>query len=646
MVIYVFSYHIGYGKGSMSDTSWGSMPTGKTEVKIFSVDDIAQAMENKRGDVRFRIPKFQRGIVWNESKRKKLIDSIKNGYPVGSILLYKESEDTYRLIDGLQRCSSLFRYVKSPILHMDTDAIQDLEEFKSLKSELEELAKQSDNTIRDQIIEWIDGLKREKEGFEALVPTTLNMHLMKSGLFDAADLINSGNTLQKFCDAIKQAYSIGGYPVPAVIYSGDTSTLSDIFERINVQGTRLSTLQILAAQWNETEVNFDHNDPLEASIQEANNKRFESLSEEGFEITKNTDEDSLDLYEYLFGLGKILCERGGGVLKSNGITEPDTIGFYLCGIWNRVPPGKLDSLPDKIGEGSLRPFSVACEEATKMVDNWFKSTYTLRLNKDPKKGAEIWYPHSENQMISIIGRVMLEMYDPQTGEKRESWKESKDEMKKACIALYLMDNINDHWKGSGDSKMFGRSWTEDENGENVLSGDYRHLPSISTVHDDLKSWYNKQYESQQRERVTYSNSQKLFLKYIYREKVAHAANLEDTFHLEHINSVKYMKDKILEDGSGGWPMSIISNLMLLPKNINETKGEASLKEHWVSLSEDEKERVSRYLISPVEDIPDRDSLDEASYVTYFHRRWNDHILPEMLKRLGYAPDQIEEALKG
>ena len=123
-------------------------------------------------------------------------------------------------------------------------------------------------------------------------------------------------------------------------------------------------------------------------------------------------------------------------------------------------------------------------------------------------------------------------------------------------------------------------------------------------------------------------------------------SMSDTFHLEHINSVKYMKDKILEDGSGGWPMSIISNLMLLPKNINETKGEASLKEHWVSLSEDEKERVSRYLISPVEDIPDRDRLDEASYVTYFHRRWNDHILPEMLKRLGYAPDQIEEALKG
>ena len=624
----------------MSDTTSRCMPAKKTDVQIFTVGEIADAMDSSKKNLSFKIPKFQRGIVWNQSKRKKLIDSIKNGYPVGSILLFKEKEDTYRLIDGLQRCSSLFRYVKKPIQHIDNDAIKDLVEFKSLRSKLEGLANRTDGKCRDMILAWIDEIKDLT--FDSMTSTSLQKHLHNSGLFEPTDMLEIGDMLDEFCKGIKKEYAIETYPVPAVIYMGDNSNLSDIFERINVQGTRLSTLQILAAQWNESDVVFDPNDPIEGRIQEANLRRFKSLSEEGYEITKDTDEDSLDLYEYLFGLGKVLSVEGKGVLKPTEVTDPDTIGFYLCGIWNMVPPGKLSSLQNKIGKDSMRAFSEACLEATRTVDSWFKSTYTLKLNSSKDS---VSYPHSENQIISIIGRVMLEMYDPLSGEKRDSWKENKEEMRKACLAYYLMDNINDYWKGSGDSKMFGRSWAEGENGQRVLSETYRNLPNIVNVHGELSSWYNHQYDSQQKSRVTYTTAQKLFLKYIYRAIVNHDANLDDTFHLEHINSIKYMKDKIQEEGSDGWAMSIISNLMLLPENINKAKGKSSLKEHWGSLSAEDKDRVSSYLISPVEDILDRESLDETSYVGYHHRRWKAHILPEILKRLGYDSEQIKGALK-
>ena len=615
------------------------MVAKKTEVRIFTVEEIADAMDSSKKNVSFKIPKFQRGIVWNQSKRKKLIDSIKNGYPVGSILLFKEKEDTYRLIDGLQRCSSLYRYVKKPIQHTDNDAIQDLEEFKSLRSSLEDLTNQTDSTCRDMLLSWVDGMKEKT--FESLTSTSLQSSLHKSELFDPSDLLEAGPLLDEFCKAIKKEYAIENYQVPAVIYMGDNSNLSDIFERINVQGTRLSTLQILAAQWNESEVSFDPHDPLEGKIQDFNLRRFKSLSEEGFEITKDTDEDSLDLYEYLFGLGKVLCDVGQGILKPTEVTDPDTIGFYLCGIWNRVPPGKLSDLQKKIGKDSMKAFSQACYDATKTVDSWFKSTYTLKLNSSKDS---IWYPHSENQIISIIGRVMLEMYDPQSGKKRDSWSESKEGMRQSCLAYYLMDNVDDYWKGSGDSKMFRRSWVEDEDGQLILSETYKHLPSIESVHGILLSWYNHQYESQQKSRVTYSTAQKLFLKYIYRDLVEHGANLDDAFHLAHINSIKYMKDKIQEEGSEGWAMSIISNLMLLPENINKKKGKLSLREFWDSLDADQKQRVSRYLISDVNDIPNRDSLDEKSYVSYHHTRWKDHVLPLMLKRLGYTAEQIEETV--
>jgi len=40
-----------------------------------------------------QIPPFQRDKVWDNKNRKDLFDSLKNGYPIGSLLLWKP-EDT------------------------------------------------------------------------------------------------------------------------------------------------------------------------------------------------------------------------------------------------------------------------------------------------------------------------------------------------------------------------------------------------------------------------------------------------------------------------------------------------------------------------------------------------------------------------
>ena len=42
---------------------------------------------------RIGIPEFQRDLVWSDSKKLKLIDSIYNGFPIGTIMLW-EPEDT------------------------------------------------------------------------------------------------------------------------------------------------------------------------------------------------------------------------------------------------------------------------------------------------------------------------------------------------------------------------------------------------------------------------------------------------------------------------------------------------------------------------------------------------------------------------
>jgi len=58
-------------------------------------------------------PGFQRDSVWNLSDRKKLIESLLQGYPVPSVFLYRQSTDgklSYDVIDGKQRLETVLRF--------------------------------------------------------------------------------------------------------------------------------------------------------------------------------------------------------------------------------------------------------------------------------------------------------------------------------------------------------------------------------------------------------------------------------------------------------------------------------------------------------------------------------------------------------
>jgi hypothetical protein len=86
----------------------------------------------------FQIPSFQRDFLWSQDDIKQLFDSIKNNYPIGSILFWKplenaksfiddkdpkigpykyilkEKKDPVFILDGLQRLTSLFGCLVNP----------------------------------------------------------------------------------------------------------------------------------------------------------------------------------------------------------------------------------------------------------------------------------------------------------------------------------------------------------------------------------------------------------------------------------------------------------------------------------------------------------------------------------------------------
>jgi len=88
------------------------------------IEDISQ------GNI--QIPAFQRDFVWTQKDKLELFDSLKRGYPIGSILIWKPREEfgqiekfgpfqipsptgkrTY-ILDGFQRLSTLFGCLVNP----------------------------------------------------------------------------------------------------------------------------------------------------------------------------------------------------------------------------------------------------------------------------------------------------------------------------------------------------------------------------------------------------------------------------------------------------------------------------------------------------------------------------------------------------
>lgn len=75
-----------------------------------SVLELKQLLEHGHLNLE---PGFQRKSVWLDPDRRKLIQSILQGYPLPSIFLYRRQDEnhiTYDVVDGKQRLESIFRF--------------------------------------------------------------------------------------------------------------------------------------------------------------------------------------------------------------------------------------------------------------------------------------------------------------------------------------------------------------------------------------------------------------------------------------------------------------------------------------------------------------------------------------------------------
>lgn len=544
--------------------------TNYTDTTSWTIQDLIDAL----GDIapkknKITIPKFQRTLVWKKEQQKAFIDSIKKGFPVGAILLYKSTTDKlgntiYSLIDGLQRSTAINQYQKAPTQFFDETNLDE-----KFISEVYALIENSQNLIEKdslstEIVSWITNLVgfEEAQQFSSYhLSNHLNKKLKLNLTVDNLEIL-----IDKFIPElkkIKDEANIYQFKIPILIYTGEQFNLPIIFERLNSKGTQLSKYQIYAATWT-TYQNFKI---ANREIIEGIKNKYDSLIEEGYEV-ENYDSSpkfftsEFSTFEYLFGFGKFLTKNFNYLFSSNAYREQeDSIGFNIMNICLGKPFENMNEIPELLKKYEIKDFENAIMDSINFVFNCLKGHITLKMNKKNK----IMIAHSELQIVSMIGKAFHSKYNDDLSVK-DTWDIIKTQLEQNLTYHYLYDIIRAHWRGSGDSKAYNLAFSD------------RYETSIrkNAWESAFQDWFDYDLSKKEKNRVNVKDTAILFYKYLYSYSLTayeEISRLE--FDIEHLIPIEKLKEIV---GATGIPISAFPNLCLLDSRLNRQKGSLTFYE--------------------------------------------------------------------
>ena len=204
-----------------------------------------------------QVPKFQRDFVWDVNAIKDLFDSIKNGYPIGSILMWQPESESFErahemggfelpapnsqeywfILDGFQRLSALFGCLNNPNSNIDFINYDLWEKnfnvYYDLSTE-EFLVPRSKNMIFSYQVPLYQ-LVDTKAAF------SFQTRLQKDGISEEEIELY----MERYADL---GAAIIDYEIPAInINGGRVDEAVEIFSRVNSKGTDISPDWMISA---------------------------------------------------------------------------------------------------------------------------------------------------------------------------------------------------------------------------------------------------------------------------------------------------------------------------------------------------------------------------------------------------------------
>jgi hypothetical protein len=419
--------------------------------------------------VRFEIPKFQRGLVWNKKKKQKLLQSLIQGWPTGAVVLTRidskeiapgQRELTWHVIDGQQRITTFLEFLRgfwSEPWYQITDelrgAFSALAETLDVENGSEVEVALTLLTQGDSNNPWSEEYLDESSVFLSKICRVLSVDTPTSvqgpryeKAIDACKVIRIGLQQQrKALDTVPIAL-ITISPKQGIVAREARSISSQIFSVLN-SGVPLSKYDLLAANWTphlvpwekysrEQESRSDSQmalsltqkrwmlDQMRSRIETSYNSFLEDVEDdapiEGF------GENEVSLFDYLYALSKstsssAVRESRGSIQTAERCSFPmgassSTQAFDTCALLfsGSLSPTGIENLihtfPTHVGEYDIALVAEHYLEAAKEIDSKL-APYTQHATKN-KKRASLGAIQASVYLASYLNAV----FDTRLGE--------------------------------------------------------------------------------------------------------------------------------------------------------------------------------------------------------------------------------------
>lgn len=518
---------------------------------------------------KIEIPKFQRGLVWNRTKKIEFIKTLKAGLPIGVLLLSKKG-DKYLVIDGLQRFTTMKDYAKDFFSYIDKSEITDNDllsiilvspdaraVFDGYKADIKQ---REYDLMRSIIVEKIsEAGKKNHFVISGEIATSLCKKIAAIPEKDYNQI--QGATFEIVERICKQA-QIDDIEIPLIIFTGKEDELVEIFQKLNQEGVRLTKYDIFSATWiNQTVVVKDP--PFIDFIikkYEAAQKNHD-LEIDSYDPEEMKQNGELTVFEYAFAVGKALMAKCTTLFPKLDDEKIDSIGFLILAELMGLTYQNMGKLADTMRAYKTLDFKKlkdAIVEAATIVEH----ALTPHIESPAKgKSGKSLVCHSELQLASYIIVVFKLKYEltPENGLIAKGNYKELTKVKEHLHKHYLYDILRDHWAGSGDSKL-----------EDIIKDPTTCRYTKDVARDEFEmvvsSWLAENNKKGSLKNT--SAETKLFLNYLLRSSGAYSDKC--SYDIEHcvpkdvLN--KYYKNAPV-------PVSPACNLVYIPASDNRSKGE-------------------------------------------------------------------------
>lgn len=497
--------------------------------------------------MRIKLPRFQRKLVWPKSKKDQFINTLHEGLPFGSVLVYPESQEPdadLLIIDGQQRLSTIIEFNSDRLafwkpLNQDTylSALTSINE--ALPGELQLSESQFDNLLRRNKLDlddWLDDIddKSSRKTVRAQF-----------------------GTIEK---ALAEYVDLSSLLIPAIKFIGDKSLIAEVFSRLNQGGIKLSKYQVFSAAWIHTQIKLSTS-ALQSAILDNVKKHYTSMGEgaafelDGFSEDLLSATRIITLSDLATALGMFLQEHLKALAPQtdNKISE---LGYGLLGVAVDLDNRKLGHLVDYSDyiQANLQHILEKTDRiCSNLQDVFSKMLKVVKANKNDEYARAL-----STNFKTLSYFAALWYLDPESEDYRSTLKNIK--------AHYLLDALTGVWSSAGDQRLL-------EYQPSSKKRDYLTPVSASDLEAAFDQWLASNVAG-----IRFSSETKAIIT-IHANLTYLATTVPngESFELEHIIAKKFIEAASDTTKKGLFGNSI-GNCMFLPKGINNRKKAKTLYE--------------------------------------------------------------------